>query len=76
MHVSRTKGTQAQNLLIAWFAKLIVLFGVLLALKSATFVSRPVFGVTILVGILGSLVLEGRVVWSARVPPGGGDGGA
>ncbi|MDR2454088.1 MAG: hypothetical protein LBD51_06015 [Bifidobacteriaceae bacterium] len=72
MHLSRTAEAQARNLLLAWFAKLVVLFGVLLALNSATFISRPVLGVTVLAGIIGSLVLEGRVVWNARVPPGGG----
>jgi hypothetical protein len=76
MHLAKTAEAQARNLLVAWFAKLIVLFGLLLALNSATFINRPAFGVTILVGIIGSLVLEGRVVWSARVPPmSGPDGG-
>ncbi|MDR1118292.1 MAG: hypothetical protein LBL01_03210, partial [Bifidobacteriaceae bacterium] len=63
-------------LLITWFAKLAVMFGVLVALGQASFMSRPVFGITMLVGIIGSLVLEGRVVWSARIPPGGGGAGA
>jgi hypothetical protein len=72
MHLGRTTEAQARNLLITWFAKLIVLFGVLVALDKATFISRPAFGLTILAGILGSLVLEGKVVWSARIPPGGG----
>ncbi|MDR2380622.1 MAG: hypothetical protein LBE08_05520 [Bifidobacteriaceae bacterium] len=75
MHFSKTAAAQARNLLITWFAKLIVLFGVLLAMNSAEFINRPVFGVTILAGIIGSLVLEGRVVWSARIPPGEGAGG-
>ncbi|MDR2348891.1 MAG: hypothetical protein LBD90_09840 [Bifidobacteriaceae bacterium] len=76
MHLSKTAEAQARNLLVAWFGKLIVLFGVLVALNSATFISRPVFGVTILAGIIGSLVLEGRVVWNARVAPGDGPGPA
>ncbi|MDR3106796.1 MAG: hypothetical protein LBU05_01155 [Bifidobacteriaceae bacterium] len=72
MHLSKTPEAKARNLLIAWFAKLIVLFIVLLALNQASFISRQALGVTILIGVIGSLVLEGKVVWSARLPPGPG----
>jgi hypothetical protein len=72
MHLLRTTDAQAKALLVLWFAKLLVLFPVLFALNSATFIDRKVFGVTMLVGIIGSIVLESRVVWSARLPPGQG----
>jgi hypothetical protein len=72
MHFSKTAEAKARNLLLSWFAKLIILFVVMLALNQATFISRPAFGITILAGVIGSLVLEGRVVWSARVTPGPG----
>ncbi|MDR1633765.1 MAG: hypothetical protein LBS27_02330 [Bifidobacteriaceae bacterium] len=72
MYVSKTAEAKARNLLVAWFAKLIVLFVVMLALNQATFINRPAFGITVLAGVIGSLVLEGRVVWSARTTPGPG----
>ncbi|MDR2378043.1 MAG: hypothetical protein LBD70_01260, partial [Bifidobacteriaceae bacterium] len=72
MHRSKTAEAKARNLLIAWFAKLIVLFVVMLALNQAVFINRTALGVTVLAGVIGSLVLEGRVVWSARIPPGPG----
>jgi hypothetical protein len=72
MHLSRDGLTQARNLLISWFVKILALLGILLALDRATFIDRPVFGVTVLVGVIGSLALEGRVVWRARIPPGEG----
>ncbi|MDR2564575.1 MAG: hypothetical protein LBC97_00685 [Bifidobacteriaceae bacterium] len=72
MHLSKTAESKARNLLIAWFAKLVGLFVIMLALNQATFISRPALGITILVGVIGSLVLEGRVVWSARITPGPG----
>ncbi|MDR1188908.1 MAG: hypothetical protein LBK95_15920 [Bifidobacteriaceae bacterium] len=70
MHLSKTAEAQARNLLLAWFGKLVVLFVLMLALNQAAFINRPTFGITILVGVIGSLVLEGRVVWGARVTPG------
>ncbi|MDR0626832.1 MAG: hypothetical protein LBG11_06175 [Bifidobacteriaceae bacterium] len=69
MHLSPTPEAKARNLMVTWFGKLIILFVVMLALNQATFINRPALGLTILAGIIGSLVLEGRVVWSARVPP-------
>ncbi|MDR2254310.1 MAG: hypothetical protein LBD97_10745 [Bifidobacteriaceae bacterium] len=75
MHLGRTTQAQARNLLITWFVKLIALLVVLMTLGEASFINRAVFGVTILLGIAGSLVLEGRLVWSARIPPGDSPGG-
>jgi hypothetical protein len=70
MHLSKTPEAQARNLLVSWFAKMIVLLVVMMALKSAAFISRPALGLTIVAGVIGSLILEGRVVWAARLPPG------
>jgi heme/copper-type cytochrome/quinol oxidase subunit 4 len=72
MHLGRKGGpdAQARNLLVSWFIKLIVLLGLLLVLNGATFVSRVVLGVTILVGVVGSLALETRLVLAARIAPG------
>ncbi|MDR0591767.1 MAG: hypothetical protein LBG60_00625 [Bifidobacteriaceae bacterium] len=75
MHLSKTAEAKARNLLIAWFGKLIALFMAMLALNQATFISRPALGATILVGVIASLALEGRVVWSARLPPQAGPAG-
>jgi hypothetical protein len=62
--------TQVRYLIISWFGKLIVLFALMFALNGATFVNKPVMGMTILVGVFGSLLLEGRIVMSARIAPG------
>jgi hypothetical protein len=72
MHLGRKGGPDAQvrNLMLTWFIKLIVLLGLLFAISGATFISKPVLGVTILVGVAGSLALESRIVLSARIAPG------
>ncbi|MDR2374217.1 MAG: hypothetical protein LBD77_09030, partial [Bifidobacteriaceae bacterium] len=72
MHFSKTAEAKARNLLIAWFAKMIVLFAVLWSLSDATFINRQALSLTVVAGVIGSLILEGRVVWSARIPPGQG----
>jgi len=69
MHLGRAGGPQIQirNLVISWFVKLVVLFAAFVALDAATSLHSKVFGVTVLAGVLGSLIIEGRAVWSARI---------
>ncbi|MDR1441577.1 MAG: hypothetical protein LBJ02_04185 [Bifidobacteriaceae bacterium] len=69
MHLSKTPESKARNLLLSWFGKLVVLFGLMLVLNQASFINRPAFGLTVVVGVMGSLAVEGRVVWAARVTP-------
>jgi len=64
---------QIRNLVITWFAKLVLLFTAFVALGQATWLEPKAFGLSVLVGVIGSLAIEGRAVWSARIglePPG------
>ncbi|PJI84789.1 hypothetical protein [Luteimicrobium subarcticum] len=52
----------------SWLAKMIVLFVLLLVLQSMDFYNKPVFGVVLIVGVLGSVVLDTLAVRRARIP--------
>lgn len=51
-----------------WGVKAIILMAAFLALRATDVVDRPVFSVVVLVGVLGSLVLDYRAVARGRVP--------
>jgi len=69
MHLGKHGGPQVQirNLVISWFIKLVVMFAAFVALNQASWLEQRVFGLTVLVGVFGSLAIEGRAVWSARI---------
>ena len=52
----------------SWLIKLILLIVVLALLRGADFYSRPALFMGLLVGTVGSLVLESRIVATTRVP--------
>lgn len=52
----------------AWVLKAVVLLVAFVALRSTDLVDRAVFAVVIVVGMLGSLVVDLRAVLGARVP--------
>jgi len=58
---------QIRNLVISWFIKLVLLFTAFVALGQATWLEPKAFGLSVLVGVVGSLAIEGRAVWSARI---------
>lgn len=60
--------TSAAVALGAWVVKAAVLIVALLALQGTDAVHRGVFGVVVVVGVLGSLVLDIRAATRARVP--------
>jgi hypothetical protein len=68
--MSRTVATQSAWLVFVWIVKMLALLGVLVAVDSASGVDRQVLGVSILVGVLGCLALDARLVLRARVSPG------
>jgi hypothetical protein len=72
MALGRRKGADAmmRNLVITWIVKLVVLFGLLAVLKGVGWLEPKVFGVTVMAGVLGSLLIEGRAVTTARIAPG------
>lgn len=56
------------SVLGSWLVKMILLILVLVLLRDADFYSRPVLFVALLVGTVGTLVLEALVVTRTRVP--------
>jgi hypothetical protein len=72
MHLGRKQSgpAQARNLVIGWFAKLVLLFFGLTLLSDQPWLAPRVFGVTVLVGVVGTLVIEGRALWRVRPPVG------
>jgi hypothetical protein len=56
------------SVLGSWLVKMILLLVVLALLRDADFYSRPVLFVSLLVGTIGTLVLEALVVTRTRVP--------
>jgi hypothetical protein len=52
----------------SWLAKMIVLFVALIVLRNQTFYDKPVFGVVVIVGVLGSVALDTLAVHRARIP--------
>lgn len=56
------------SVLGSWLVKMILLIVVLVLLRDADFYSRPVLFVSLLVGTIGTLVLEAVVVTRTQVP--------
>lgn len=56
------------SVLGSWLVKMILLIVVLVLLRDAEFYSRPVLFVSLLVGTIGTLVLEALVVTRTQVP--------
>jgi hypothetical protein len=52
----------------SWLLKMVLLIVVLALLRDADFYSRPALFVSLLVGVVGSLLLEARIVATTRVP--------
>jgi hypothetical protein len=52
----------------SWLVKMILLIAVLAPLREAGFYSKPALFVSLLVGTMGTLLLEARVVMTTRVP--------
>lgn len=52
----------------SWLIKVILLIVVLAPLRGAEFYSRPALFLSLLVGTLGTLLLEARVITTTRVP--------
>jgi hypothetical protein len=51
-----------------WLAKVLVVIVVLAVLRPLDFYSRPVFGVVLVVAVIGSALLDYRAVTTGRVP--------
>jgi hypothetical protein len=51
-----------------WLVKFILFIVILVALKNRDFVSTPVLAVAIIVGVIGSLIIDVSAVAKARVP--------
>ena len=68
----RTSGSNLQTLAAvvmgAWLAKVLVVIVVLALLQDKEFYSKPVLAVVLLVGVLGSALLDYRAVSRGRVP--------
>ncbi len=60
--------TMAAVVMGAWLAKVLVVIVVLAVLRGMDFYSKPVLGVVVLVGVLGSAVIDYRAVTRGRVP--------
>jgi hypothetical protein len=52
----------------SWLVKMVLLIAVLALLREADFYSRPALLLSLLLGIVGSLLLEARIVTTTRVP--------
>jgi hypothetical protein len=61
-------GTSAALGMAAWVVKAMILLIAFLALQGTDLVNRPVFGVVIVIGVIGSLVVDIRAVLRGRVP--------
>ncbi|MDR1151880.1 MAG: hypothetical protein LBK72_05290 [Bifidobacteriaceae bacterium] len=68
--MSRPVATQSAWLVSVWIVKMLVLLGVFVAIDAASGIDRRVLGVSILIGVLGCLVLDVRLVLRARMSPG------
>jgi hypothetical protein len=73
MGLTRDKPLAVQSawLVGSWLAKMVLLMAAFAVMGRGEWYSRPAFGVSVLVGVLGSLALDARVVLKSRVPPGG-----
>ncbi|NTW42342.1 MAG: hypothetical protein HGA44_21125, partial [Cellulomonadaceae bacterium] len=66
---SRSSATTTAGVVLgAWLGKMVVLVVVLALLQGRDFVDRVVFVVVLLVGVLGSMLLDLRAVRRGRVP--------
>lgn len=67
---ARTRHTSMLGLAVvaSWVVKVALLIVALVFLRGADFYSRPVLFVALLVGTVGTLVLEARVVATTQVP--------
>jgi hypothetical protein len=67
---ARTRRTSMLGLAVvaSWVLKVAVLIGILMALRGADFYSRPALFISLLVGTIGTLVIEARVVATTQVP--------
>ncbi|KGM13777.1 hypothetical protein [Cellulomonas bogoriensis] len=76
LRTARSSVTVASAALVGtWIAKMALLLVVVALLRDAQFYDRPVFGVVVLVGVIGSIWVDFRAVTSVRVPyvePGAG----
>ena len=61
--------TQSVWIVVSWVLKTIVLLAAMALISHADFADRMTTGITILVGVVGSLVLDTRVVLKARDTP-------
>ncbi|MDR3202238.1 MAG: hypothetical protein LBT54_03800 [Bifidobacteriaceae bacterium] len=66
----RPMAATSAGVVIAWVGKMVLLVGAMLALDGRDFFDRTVLGVTVVVGVVGSLALDARVVLKARIAPG------
>lgn len=60
--------TTAAVVMGSWLAKMVVLVGALLVLRGMDFYDRWVFGAVLLLGVIGSAVLDYRAVNTGRIP--------
>lgn len=67
---ARTRHPELLGLAVvaSWIVKMIVLILILIPLRGADFYSRPALFVSLLVGTLGALLIEARVVATTKVP--------
>lgn len=63
-----TPATTAMVVLGSWLAKMLVLVVVLAVIRDADFYDRWVFGAVILLGTVGSAILDYRAVAAGRIP--------
>jgi hypothetical protein len=66
----RPVSTQSAWLVVSWVVKTIALLGVFIVVDRYDWIDRPVLAVTVLVGVIGSLILDSRLVLRARISPG------
>lgn len=51
-----------------WFVKVVIVLGLVIAVRDATFYDKPVFVGTVVIAVIGTLVLDMRAVSSGRMP--------
>ncbi len=54
--------------LASWLAKMVVLLALLVVLRGMDFYSRPALLISLLIGTIGCLLLEARIVATTKVP--------
>jgi hypothetical protein len=68
--MNRPVAVQSAWLVGTWIIKTLMLLAVLVVVDASSGVNRTVLGVGILVGVIGCLVLDTRLVLKARISPG------